>query len=495
MSNSSVLVIGGGLGGLSAAISLKQSGFDVTIIEKNQHFGGKLNRHTQYGFGFDLGPSLLTMPEVFETLFKRSNRSLYDYITLTELDLQWRTFFTDGEVIDLYADLTQMKENNPHLSDKDFEELRDFYRYAEKLDKITQLGYFNEGFDRLTDIIKFHGPLTAFRAFDVGSTMQQAIDKRVSNMHLRDLLGYFIKYVGSSAKHAPAILNMMAYMQKNQGVWYVDGGLHKLGEAIVTLAREIGVNMINGQHVKNAVTKDKKIEKVITSEGEELRADIYVSNMEVIPFYTRVLDMPVKNLSKLKQKYPPASSGLVIHLGVNKEYPQLRHHNFFFSKNSEENYDRVFTEHKLPVDPTIYLVNTNKTDTSQAPQGHENIKILPHIPPLTYNAYTEKDYADFRELVLVKLENMGLTDLRKHIMTEYMLTPHDIESMYLSDGGAIYGTLSDKKLNRGFKHPKQSEYINNLYFVGGTVNPGGGMPMVTLSGINAAKMISKKYMN
>lgn len=494
MSKRSVLVIGGGLGGLSAAISLKQSGFDVTIIEKNQHFGGKLNRHTQDGFGFDLGPSLLTMPEVFERLFKRSNRSLYDYLTLTELDLQWRTFFTDNQIIDLYADLTLMKDNNLNLSNKDIDELRDFYQYAEKLDKITQLGYFNEGFDRLTDIIKFHGPVTSLRAFDVGSTMQQAINKRVSNPHLRDLLGYFVKYVGSSAKHAPAILNMMAYMQKNQGVWYVNGGLHELGNAITTLAREIGINMLTGQQVQTAVTKNKMIDKVITSDGEEIQADIYVSNMEVIPFYTKVLDIKPKKLEKMRQKFPPASSGLVIHLGVNKEYPQLRHHNFFFSQDSDKNYTRVFTEHKLPEDPTIYLVNTNKTDPSQAPEGHENLKILPHIPPLAYNAYTEKDYADFRELVLEKLENMGLADLRKHIVTEHMLTPHDIESMYLSHAGAIYGTLSDKKLNKGFKHPKKSEIADNLYFVGGTVNPGGGMPMVTLSGMNAAGLITKEYM-
>lgn len=494
MSKRSVLVIGGGLGGLSAAISLKQSGFDVTIIEKNHHFGGKLNRHTQDGFGFDLGPSLLTMPEVFEGLFERSNRSLYDYVTFTELDLQWRTFFSDNQIIDLYSNLDLMKDSNNNLSEKDMDELRDFYQYAEKLDKITQLGYFNEGFDHLRDIIKFHGPLTSLGAFDVGSTMQQAIDKRVSHPHLRDMLGYFIKYVGSSAKHAPAILNMMAYMQKNQGVWYVNGGLHELGNAITTLAEEIGVRMLTGQKVKTAVTNNKTIEKVITSDGEELHADIYVSNMEVIPFYTKVLDIQPKKMQKLKQKFPPASSGLVIHLGVSKEYPQLRHHNFFFSNDSDENYTRVFTEHKLPLDPTIYLVNTNKTDPGQAPAGHENIKILPHIPPLTYNNYTEEDYKDFREIVLQKLENMGLTDLRKHIVTEYILTPHDIESMYLSDGGAIYGTLSDKKLNRGFKHPKKSDLIDNLYFVGGTVNPGGGMPMVTLSGINAAKLITKKYM-
>lgn len=222
------------------------------------------------------------------------------------------------------------------------------------------------------------------------------------------------------------------------------------------------------------------------------QADIYVSNMEVIPFYTKVLDTLPGNIQKMKKKFPPASSGLVIHLGVNKTYPELRHHNFFFSADSEKNYNIVFDKKQLPEDPTIYLVNSNKTDASQAPEGHENIKILPHIPPLNNMDYTKKDYMAFRELVLNKLEKMGLKDLREHIVTEYMLTPHDIESMYLSDGGAIYGTLSDKKLNQGFKHPKKSKFISNLYFVGGTVNPGGGMPMVTLSGQNAARRIAEE---
>lgn len=490
MDDKSVIVIGGGLGGLSAAISLKQYGYNVTVIEKNNHLGGKLNRLEQDGFGFDLGPSLLTMPKIFSRLFEKSGLSIHDYVNLEELPLQWRTFFTDGEVIDLYGDLDVMKQENPQLTQKDFNELENFYRYAKKLDTITELGYFDQGLDNLKDIIKFHGPLTALRSFNINATMQQAVDKRISHPHLRDLLGYFIKYVGSSSKHAPAILNMMAYMQKEQGVWYVKGGLHLLAEAIEKLARDIGVDFITGTEVKTAITDQGTVNHLILDNGSTVQADIYVSNMEVIPFYTKVLDTLPKNIQKMKKKFPPASSGLVIHLGVNKSYPQLRHHNFFFSADSEKNYNIVFDKKQLPEDPTIYLVNPNKTDASQAPAGHENIKILPHIPALNHIDYTKEDYMAFRELVLKKLENMGLTDLRQHIVTEYMLTPHDIESMYLSDGGAIYGTLSDKKLNQGFKHPKKSDFINNLYFVGGTVNPGGGMPMVTLSGQNAAKLIA-----
>lgn len=490
MDNQSIIVIGGGLGGLSAAISLKQYGYKVTVIEKNTHLGGKLNRLEQDGFGFDLGPSLLTMPKIFARLFEKSGLSINDYIDITELPLQWRTFFTDGDVIDLYGDLNVMKQENPKLTQKDFAELENFYLYAKKLDAITETGYFNQGLDNLTDIIKFHGPLTALRSFNISATMQQAVDKRISHPHLRDLFGYFVKYVGSSAKHAPAILNMMAYMQKQQGVWYVKGGLHKLAEAIEKLARDIGVVFITGTEVKTAITDNGTVNHLILDDGSTVEADIYVSNMEVIPFYTKVLDTLPKNIQKMKNKFPPASSGLVIHLGVNKSYPELRHHNFFFSADSEKNYNIVFDKKQLPEDPTIYLVNPNKTDASQAPAGHENLKILPHIPALNNIEYTKEDYTAFRELVLKKLEDMGLKDLRKHIVTEYMLTPHDIESMYLSDSGAIYGTLSDKKLNQGFKHPKKSDFISNLYFVGGTVNPGGGMPMVTLSGQNAADLIA-----
>ena len=153
---------------------------------------------------------------------------------------------------------------------------------------------------------------------------------------------------------------------------------------------------------------------------------------------------------------------------------------------------RILDHQILPDDPVIYVVNVNKTDDSQTLPGHENLKILPHIPYLQENGMTRQDYEAFAEKVLIKLENMGLTDLRENIVTRDMWTPHDIERTYNSDRGAIYGTVSDKKMNKGFKHKKQSEQYGNLYFVGGTVNPGGGMPMVTLSGQQvAAKIVGK----
>lgn len=491
--NKTALVIGGGLGGLSAAITLKQKGFDVSLYEKNDHLGGKLNRHEQDGFGFDLGPSLLTMPYIFERLFSGSGKSMGDYVEISEVPLQWRSFFTDGTHIDLYSDLERMAQENPQLTNEDIAEYSDFLAYAGKIDRLTLPGYFEKGFDDIRSIIRFHGPLTALRGFDYFSSMQQGINRHVSHSHMRDMLGYFIKYVGSSAYRAPAVLNMMAHMQHEQGVWYVKGGLHRLAEGIAQLARDIGVDIHTGHSIRTAITDGSgHIQYIVLSDGSRRSADYIISNMEVLPFYRHVLDQPPRNMAKLEDKFEPASSGLVLHLGIDRTYPQLGHHNFFFSADSRKNYREVFEKKVLPTDPTIYLVNTNKTDAEQAPAGHENLKILPHIPPLQKKEYTKADYLAFREIVLEKLEKMGLEGLRDHIVSEYMLTPHDIESLYFSDHGAIYGTVSDRRKNKGFKHPKQSKHIDNLYFVGGTVNPGGGMPMVTLSGQQVGAMISEK---
>lgn len=490
---SQVIVIGGGLGGLSAAISLAQKGYKVSLYEKNSHLGGKLNRLEKKGFGFDLGPSILTMPHIFERLFKQSGKEMSDYVSIKQLHFEWRSFFADGTVLDLYNDLDEMKQKNPGLTEKDLQEYKNYLKYAEKLYNATNEGYFEKGLDDLKAIISHHGLFSALRDFDYFHTMSQGIEKHVSNPYLRDMLKYYIKYVGSSAEDAPAILNVLAYVQSHLGLWYVDGGMHKLAEGLVRLAEETGVTFYTDVEVTAIETNaEKEITGIQLASGERVSAERVVSNMEVIPTYDRLLNIDPAYTKELEKTFEPAASGLVLHLGVDRLYPQLAHHNFFFSKESKQNYQSVFNKKELPEDPTIYLVNSNKTDPSQAPEGHENIKILPHIPYIQDKPFTDEEYAEFRERVLIKLENMGLTDLRKHIVLEDQWTPVDIEKTYYSTHGAIYGVVSDRKKNKGFKFPKKSDLFSNLYFVGGSVNPGGGMPMVTLSGQQVSDIIVKE---
>ena len=491
-----VAVIGGGLGGLSAAISLRQKGYEVDLYEQNEHLGGKLNRLEQDGFGFDLGPSILTMPQIFEALFRNSGKRMGDYVAIQRLNHQWRSFFPNGNRIDLYENLKDMDERNPSLTEKDIKQYKDLLDYSKGLYDITEQGYFGQGLDNLKEVLAFHGVFQSLRKFDLSSTMFGAIEKRISNPQFRDMLSYIVKYVGSSAYDAPAVLNMMIYMQHAQGIWYVPGGMHHLAQALATLAEETGVKFHLGKRIVKLDTDNRWITAAYTDDGTKLAADYFVSNMEVLPAYRQLTGEKKAYTEKLNKKFQPASSGLVLHLGVKAHYPQLAHHNFFFARDMKRQMDTIFHKHRLPDDPVVYVVNVNKTDAKQALPGHENLKILPHIPYIQDKPLTRQEYAGFAEKVLIKLESMGLDGLRENIITSDMWTPHDIERTYSSDRGAIYGTVSDKKRNKGFKHPKQSERYRNLFFVGGTVNPGGGMPMVTLSGQQAArKLVERDELN
>jgi len=490
--NRTVIVIGAGLGGVSAALSLACEGFKVEVYEKNSHIGGKLNCLKKEGFSFDLGPSILTLPHLFEKLFIQAGKTMEDYVDLVEIPLQWRCFFEDGKIIDLYSNKDDLLHNNPHLTPQDGEDFSRFMEYSKKLYDLTERGYFQKGLDTFWDLVKFYGVFSLLRSFDALSTMDEGVSRFIRNPHLKDTLNFFVKYVGSSAYDAPALLNLLPYVQINYGLWYAKGGMYKIAEGLTRLLKELGVALYLDTEVIELVKGDHTITGVRLADGNIKTGDIFISNMEVIPAYENLLHEE-KNFIRHFDKFEPACSGLVLHLGVDKEYPQLGHHSFFFSRNQKEHFDSVFHKKVLPDDPTLYVVAPCRTDKSQAPPGCENIKILPHIPYIQDNPFTREDYLRLREKVLDKMERMGIKELRKHIVVEDMWTPDDIQKWYYSNRGAIYGVVSDKKKNFALKAPKASEKYNNLFFVGGSVNPGGGMPMVVLSGQQVRDMIVKNY--
>ncbi|MFA5983611.1 MAG: phytoene desaturase family protein [Methylococcaceae bacterium] len=476
-----VVIIGGGLGGLSAAIALATEGFKVDLLEKNDKVGGKLNILEKDGFIFDLGPSILTMPHIFEALFVKAGKNMADYVSIEKVEPHWRNFFEDGMVLDLTENTDQQRQELNKLGPQAVEEFERFMAYSKKLSMETEVGYFNKGLDGFWDLLKYYGPIRSLN-FDVFRTMDQGVRRFISHPKLVDILNYFIKYVGSSPYDAPALMNLLPYIQYHYGLWYVKGGMYGMAQAMERLALELGVNIRLNAEVAEIKYQGAQATGIRLINAEELAADIVVSNMEVLPAMQQLLNSPASELKKM-QRYEPTCSGLVLHLGVDCIYPQLAHHNFFYSDHPKEHFDAVFHSGKLSEDPTIYLVAPVKSDPSQAPAGCEIIKILPHIPHLNpENPLTADDYLALRERVLIKLERMGLTDLRQHIITEEYWTPHDIQARYYSNQGSIYGVVADRNKNLGFKAPQRSKQLNNLYFVGGSVNPGGGMPMVTLSG-------------
>jgi len=500
-----VSIIGGGLGGLSAAISLKKNpDYDVTIIEKNAHLGGKLNYVEKEGFSFDLGPSIYTMPHIFDRLFTMHGKKREDYYQIQPVRPHWRNFFEDGTTIDLEQDIKQMKNPPSSLSDKDINDLQSFLSYSKKLYHLSNETYFKHQSEKVMDVAKYYNPLTFLFKSDYFSTMDQGVRKHVENPYLVDILNFFVKYVGSSPYDAPAILNLLPFVQWEFDLWYVKGGMYNLARGLEKLIDELGITVMKNTEVVDVEKSDERIQALkvrrpassIDTHNDvqylTLHCDLVVSDMEVIPFYEKITKESALRIKPYKEKYGPACSGFALHLGVDRKYEQLRHHNFFFAESGKKHFDYIFHEHKLTEDPTIYLVAPMKTDPGQGPEGGEVIKILPHIPVVDpEKPFTEEEYETYKGHVLDKLEGMGLKNLRKHIVTEELWIPETIEQRYYSNQGAIYGVISDKKKNKGFKTPKHSEFYQNLFFVGGSVNPGGGMPMVVLSGQQVVEQIER----
>ncbi len=373
-----VIVIGAGLGGISAAISLRQEGYDVAIHEKNEKIGGKLNVLTEQGYTFDLGPSILTLPQIFERLFERSGRKMSDYIPTQTLRPHWRNFFEDGTVVDLDPDPAVMAAE-ARKAGEDPANVQRFLDYSAQLYDLCNAGYFEQGLDTAADFRAFYG-LGKFPQFDLFRSMHGGTKRFLKTQKMQDIFDYFIKYVGSSAYRAPAFMNCLPTIQFRYDLWYVPGGLYGIALGLGKLLDELGVTVHLNSETTEIRTAAGKATGIVTRDGAFHAADIVVSNMEVIPAYRELLKEDAVFVNKLEKKLEPACSGLVLDLGLDCQYPQLAHHNFFFSGDQREHFRTVFQEHRLPPDPTIYLVAASRTDPTVAPAGCDCLKILPHIP-------------------------------------------------------------------------------------------------------------------
>ncbi len=487
--NQKVLVVGAGLGGIAAAITLATEGFDVEVLEKNAQIGGKLNVLERDGFSFDLGPSIIILPQLFRRVFDRAGVEMDDYVKLRELDPQWRGFFPDGVQIDLCSDMRLMERELSKLG-PDAAGYWSYIEHSRRQWRFAEEAYLEPAAQTIGEIMR-HADVTQLKDVAFTTTMYRAVARYIKEPHLRDMLAFFSKYVGSSPYDTPGMLGLLAYSQLGWGLWYVEGGMYNLARGFARLMAELGIVTRLGAEVVELKRAEDRVTGARLADGTELLADAVVSNMEVIPAYRKLLGESGPLLSRYERKFEPAASGLVLHLGVRHDYPQLLHHNFFYSADAAEFCHTIHRRKELPRDPHIYLVCPTKTDPGLAPPGHSIIKALPHIPYLQDPPFTPQDYRELKERVLDKLERMGLKDLRRHVVVEDMLTPDDLERLYYSNRGSIYGVVNHWRKNQSLKAPQQSELYPNLYFVGGSTNPGGGTCMVVLSGQNAAHQLSR----
>lgn len=482
-----VVVIGAGIGGLSAAIRLAAAGRRVVVLEQGAHVGGKMSQIEQAGFRWDTGPSVITMRPVFEELFAAAGRRLDDYLTLEPVDPLTRYFFPDGTRIDATRDLARMASQIAALDERDVEGYLDFLEYAARLHRITGPAFI---YNQPPTLRTFLGvPPADMLRVDPWLTMDQAIRRRVRSPQLRQLLGRFATYVGASPFQAPATLSVIAHVELTGGVWYPRGGVYQIAAALARLATELGVEIHTQTPVAQIVVQGGRATGVVTAEGRTLRAHAVIANVDVTTVYTHLLPAglaPVR-LAALQQQ-ETSCSGFVLLLGVEGEHPHLAHHNIFFNRDYRREFADIFRRGVPPDAPTVYVAITSKRDRAHAPAGCENWFVLVNAPPLGAAFDWATQGAAYRAVVLDTLARYGL-DIRRQIRAEATLTPADLHRLTGAWRGALYGISSNQALN-AFRRPhNRCPDVRGLYFAGGTAHPGGGVPMVTLSGKIAAEMV------
>lgn len=496
-------VIGGGLGGLAAACTLAARGYDVTLFEKSSWLGGKAAQLAAQGFRFDMGPTILTIPEVLRRIFREAGRNLDDYMNLVRLDPQWRCFFTDGTRLDLVENVEKMtgilKEYSPNTRTADG--YRDFQNLSDRLHRISDKYFFWKSIGGIGDMIDFKGFSPSILAdvmkMRMGQSVASTVRKYVPDARVAQMLDHFTQYVGSSPEASPAVLCGIAHMQTAEGVWYPIGGTRAVPEALAKLATELGVEVRLNTGIKKIIlnAKGDAVEALVTDDGETIPFQVIVSNADSVRTHRELINgtgSRVKARFEKRRTYEPACSGVVLYLGLNKRYDHLLHHDFVFSHDPEVEFDYIYNKGEPAPDPTCYLAATSCTEPDTAPPGGEALYVLVHTPYLRPHHDWSKMLPEYRRVILNKLKTTGqMPDIEDRIVYESALTPQDIHNRYHVLNGAIYGLASHGKWVGAFKPANRSPDVRGLYLAGGAAHPGPGMPMVLMSGWIAADTVDQ----
>lgn len=493
-----VIVIGGGLAGLSSACVLAARGYPVTLLERNPWLGGKAAVLEEEGFRFDMGPTILTLPSVLRRIFAEADRQLDDYLDLVPLDPQWRCFYNDGTTLDLVTDTEKMAAgiaaySTPAAADG----YRRFLAMSSRLHDVSDRFFFWKSIGGLWDTFDAKNTFNATTLSDLlelrmGRSVAGTVRSYVPDARVAQMLDHFTQYVGSAPDASPAVLCGIAHMQTGEGVWYPIGGTRAVPLALERLARELGVEIRTSTGVRRIALEGKQVRGVVTDADELIPAERVVSNCDAVRTFRELVGgQPARTFLK-RRTYEPACSGVVLYLGLKERYEHLLHHNFVFSTDAHEEFAAIYRRGEPAPDPTCYVCAPARTEAAVAPAGGEALYVLVHTPYLRPGQNWSQMLPRYRDVILDKLASTaGMSDLRQRIVFERALTPQDIHDRYHVLDGAIYGLASHGKFLGAFKPGNRNRDVAGLYLAGGAAHPGPGMPMVLMSGWIAADSLDQ----
>ncbi len=470
-----VIVVGAGIAGIATAIRLAVQGYDVEVFEKNGVVGGKMYLIERNGFLFDAGPSLFTQPQNITALFEYAGEPIDDYLKFSKVSIACKYFFENGVVVNAFTDQQAFARE---LSEKLGEPERNVISYLKESSRVYEnVGKIFLNYSLRSISTWLHPRIfSAIRSvgfshlFDSLNTFNR---KRFKTNEAIQIFNRFATYNGSNPFKAPGMLSLIPHLEQNEGTFYPAGGMISIPRALESLARKKGVKISLGKSVQKIVSDDNKVQGVFV-DGAFCPSDIVVSNVDIFYTYKNLLGDIAKSNKVLKNER--SSSALIFYWGINRNFPDLHLHNIFFSNDYQSEFDHLFDKKTFFHDPTIYINITSKMEEGQAPNGKENWFVMVNAPAKEGADWT-KEVSDVRRHVIDKLSRIMGADIANCIEEEEVLTPEGIQKRTDSYLGSLYGTSSNSKWAAFLRHANYTTAVKGLFFAGGSVHPGGGIPL------------------
>ncbi len=499
LAGESVVVVGGGFGGLSTACYLADAGVDVTVLEKNEQLGGRASTLEVDGFSFDMGPSWYLMPDVFERFFGHFGKVPENYYGLSRLDPHYRIFFKDGDRVDM---VPEIETNKRTLEAYEPGAGEAFERYLEKSRRNYEIGMEHFVYTDRATLLDFVDPDVLRYAWGLSliGSMQGHVEKYFDHPKIQQIMQYTLVFLGGAPTNTPALYNLMSHVDFNLGVYYPErldgngeettgtGGLSVVVDGIVSLAEELGVEFVTDAEVREIAGRLGGF--AVRTDGETYLADRVVSDADYA-YTERELLPPEKRQydADYWESRTYAPSAFLLYLGVEGDVDALTHHTLVLPTQWDEHFDSIFEDPAWPEDPAYYLCVPSETDDAVAPEGHSNLFAL--VPIAAGLEDTPELRREYRDVVLDDIaENTGV-DVRDRIVVEETFCVDDFTERYNSTKGTALGLAHTLRQTAPFRPPHASEKVDGLYFTGSYTSPGIGVPMCLISGLLTAEKLSE----
>jgi len=474
----SAVVVGAGVGGLAAAARLAHAGVDVQVLEQTSAPGGRCAQLHADGYTFDMGPTILLMPEVVERTFRALGRNMSAYLRLRRCDPNYTIRFRDGSALTLTSELTRLREELERIEPGSFGSFLRFLALGRVQYRTSLDQFVTRNFDHLGQFFTPASLRGIFRARAHRRLYSLASDF-FGDERLRAAVTFQTMYLGISPYESPAVYGLLPYSELGVGIWFPQGGLYELPRALERLAREVGVRIEYRARVKQITIEGKRATGVLLEDGRRLAADLVLCNADLPWAYRNLIDPSITRLRRAERlRY--TSSGYMLYLGLDRSVPELGHHNVFLGNDYRGSFEDIFRRFRVPADPSFYVAVASRTDPSLAPSGRDGLYVLVPVPRQHPSLNWATTGPAVRAQVFARLREEGL-DLERHVVTERVFTPDDWGSRFSLEHGSAFG-LSHHFFQVGpFRPANQDRTVRNLFFVGASTQPGTGLPTVMLS--------------